>query len=78
MLFRSDHWAAEAFAAHDVDAVVDYRRRAPGVQYALPTHEHFVPAVVSLGSAVEAPGDVAFPITGWLAGSLTKRSVQFG
>ena len=73
-----DHWAAEALAACDVDALVEYERRAPGVQYALPTREHFVPAVVSLGSAVDAPGEVSFPITGWLAGSLTKRSVQFG
>lgn len=73
-----DHWAAEALATCDVDAMVEYERLAPGVQYALPTREHFVPAIVSLGSAVDSPGEVSFPITGWIAGSLTKRSVQFG
>jgi 4,5-DOPA dioxygenase extradiol len=73
-----DAWAAEALARKDVDAVLDYRRRAPGVQLALPTHEHFVPLVVALGAASRAPADVRFPITGFLAGSLTRRSVQFG
>ena len=62
----------------DVDALLDYRRRAPGVRMALPTHEHFVPVIAAAGSAVVEPGTVTFPITGYNFGSLTKRSVQFG
>ena len=73
-----DHWAEEALATCDVDAMVEYERRAPAVDWALPTREHFVPAVVTLGSAVDSPGEVSFPITGWLGGAMTKRSVQYG
>ena len=73
-----DDWAKDALERRDVDEIVDYRNRAPAVQLALPTHEHFVPVVVALGAAIEQSEPVHFPITGFLAGSLTKRSVQFG
>jgi 4,5-DOPA dioxygenase extradiol len=73
-----DTWAADVLARQDADALVDYRNRAPGVRQALPTHEHFVPAVTALGTAIDEPGPVTFPITGFNFGSLTKRSVQFG
>ena len=62
----------------DADSLVTYRYRVPGVRYALPTHEHFVPAVVVMGTAIDQPGDTAFPIEGFFMGSFTKRSVQFG
>jgi len=72
-----DGWAAEVLRAHDVDALLDYRRRAPGVREALPTHEHFVPVIVAAGAAGESP--VTFPITGfWWGGAMTRRSAQFG
>jgi len=73
-----DAWAADVLARQDVDTLLDYRNRAPGVRQALPTHEHFVPVVAATGSAVDEPGQVSFPITGYNFGSLTKRSVQFG
>lgn len=73
-----DAWAEESLSRLDVDALVDYRARAPGVRHALPTHEHFVPVVVAAGSAVESSPTVSFPIEGFYAGSLTRRSVQFG
>jgi len=73
-----DAWAADVLRRQDVDALLDYRRQAPAVRLALPTHEHFVPAIAALGSAVERPGPVAFPIGGFAYGSMTKRSVQFG
>ena len=72
-----DAWASDVLSRKDSDALIDYRRRAPGVRLALPTHEHFVPALVALGSAADRPGPVRFPIEGFLAGSLTRRSVQF-
>jgi 4,5-DOPA dioxygenase extradiol len=72
-----DAWTADVLAHHDVDALLDYRRRAPGVREALPSHEHFAPVIVAAGAAGHAP--VAFPITGfWLGGAMTRRSVQFG
>ena len=44
-----DGWAAERFAAGDLDALVDFRAKAPGMPYAHPTIEHFSPLFVALG-----------------------------
>lgn len=72
-----DAWSADVVARRDVDALLDYRRRAPGVRESLPTHEHYVPLIVSQGAADDSPA--SFPIAGfWNGGALTKRSVQFG
>ena len=74
-----DAWAKDALGRKDVDALLDYRQRAPGVRLALPTPEHFVPVLVSLGAAADDPGAaVRFPIEGFWGGSATRRSVQFG
>lgn len=72
-----DQWSAETIARNDVDALLQYRAKGPGVRDALPTHEHFVPVIVSAGAAGEDRR--SFPITGfWFDGPMTKRSVQFG
>ncbi|HVZ86609.1 MAG TPA: class III extradiol ring-cleavage dioxygenase [Polyangia bacterium] len=74
-----DAWTADVLARRDVDALLDYRQRAPGVQQALPTHEHFVPVVTALGSAIDDPGALpTFPIVGFTYGSATRRSLQLG
>ena len=73
-----DAWAADVLARRDMDGLLDYRSRAPGVRLALPTHEHFVPVIAAAASAADEPAPVTFPITGYNFGSLTKRSVQFG
>ena len=73
-----DAWAAEVLGKRDVDALLDYRRRAPGVDLALPTHEHFAPVVVAIGASIDRQEAASFPITGWEAGSLTRRSLQLG
>ena len=73
-----DAWAGDAFARRDVDALTRYRERAPGVAEALPSHEHFVPALVAAGASLDTSEAVTFPITGWAYGSGTKRSIQFG
>lgn len=71
-----DAWVADALAKKNVDALLDYRAKAPGVRESLPTHEHFVPLIAAVGAA---PNDkVSFPITGFWAGSATRRSVQLG
>jgi 4,5-DOPA dioxygenase extradiol len=72
-----DAWTADVFARKDVDALMGYRQKAPGVRLALPTHEHFIPSIVALGAGIDA-GDVTFPITGYVGGPHTKRSIQFG
>lgn len=73
-----DHWAAGVFARKDVDALLDYRANAPAVNIALPSHEHFLPSIVTMGASGEAVEPVSFPITGFVGGPHTKRSVQFG
>jgi 4,5-DOPA dioxygenase extradiol len=73
-----DEWTGGVLARKDVDALLDYRAKAPGVRESLPTHEHFVPVIAALGAAIEDAPSVKFPITGWVYGSGTKRSVQFG
>ena len=62
----------------DVDGLLDYRNRAPGVRQALPTHEHFVPLLVALGASIDAmAAPPTFPISGFWFGSFTRRSVEF-
>ena len=73
-----DAWNEDALARRDVDTLLQYRQIAPGVREALPTHEHYVPVLVSLGSSLAQTERVSFPITGYAYGSFTKRSVQFG
>ena len=72
-----DAWVADALTRRDVDALLDYERKGPGVRIALPTREHFVPLLVALGASDERDA-IEFPISGFWMGSLTRRSVQFG
>lgn len=68
-------WTKERFAAGDVDALADFRAKAPGMPYAHPTIEHFSPLFVALGASDDAgqrPGQV---IDGYWMG-LAKRSVE--
>src|SRR5688572_7558546 len=48
-----DAWTADALERNDVDALLDYQQKGPGSRIALPTREHFVPLLVSLGAAAE-------------------------
>jgi 4,5-DOPA dioxygenase extradiol len=74
-----DAWAEDALARFDVDALLDFRRRAPSPQLALPTWEHYAPVLVAAGAAAGAAHEATFPITGWwMDGAFTRRSVQFG
>jgi 4,5-DOPA dioxygenase extradiol len=71
-----DAWSADVLVRRDLDALLDYKARAPGVRESLPTHEHFVPVIVAAGAAADAA--VTFPITGfWWNGAMTRRSAQF-
>jgi 4,5-DOPA dioxygenase extradiol len=74
-----DGWAADALSRFDVDALLDFRTRAPEVGTALPTWEHYAPVLVAAGAAADGRPKTTFPITGfWMDGAFTKRSVQFG
>ena len=74
-----DAWAEGALSRLDIDALMDFRARAPAAQLALPTWEHYAPVLVAAGAVVDARPKTAYPITGWwMDGAFTKRSVQFG
>lgn len=73
-----DSWIADVLTRHDIDSLLNYQARGPAVQTALPTVEHFVPVIVAMGAASARPEPVQFPITGFMGGSFTKRSVQIG
>ncbi len=71
-----DAWVKDAIGRGDLDALVDFRAKAPGAAMALPTHEHYTPLLVAMGAAEGA--QASFPIEGFWMGSFTKRSVQLG
>jgi 4,5-DOPA dioxygenase extradiol len=72
-----DAWAADALARNDADALIDFRRKAPGARLALPTTEHYVPVLTAMGAAADEETPPRFPIVGFWWG-LTRRSVQWG
>jgi 4,5-DOPA dioxygenase extradiol len=74
-----DSWAEGALSRFDVDALIDFEKRAPAARIALPTWEHYAPVLVAAGAAADERPRTTFPITGWwMNGAFTKRSVQFG
>ena len=70
-----DLWAADALDRGDLDELGSFRTAAPGMPYAHPTVEHFVPLFITLGVATEPGAISATPITGYFFG-LSKRSVE--
>jgi 4,5-DOPA dioxygenase extradiol len=69
-------WLKERLAAHDVEAIVAYRERAPDAVRAHPTDEHFLPLFVAWGAA----GTDAQPeriVDGFEAGALALDSYLF-
>jgi 4,5-DOPA dioxygenase extradiol len=68
-----DEWAREQVGRLDVQALLDYRRRAPHALESVPTPEHFEPLLFVLGTA--QTGDRVFDIyEGFRYGSLSMRS----
>jgi 4,5-DOPA dioxygenase extradiol len=70
-----DTWAADALSRGDVDALADYRSKAPGLPYAHPTVEHYTPLFITLGAAADPETPVHTAIEGYAFG-LSKRSFQ--
>jgi 4,5-DOPA dioxygenase extradiol len=70
-----DAWVAETLAKGDVEALADFRHRAPAVRYAHPTVEHFMPLFVVLGTGSDLTAAAETKIDGYWVG-LAKRSVQ--
>ncbi len=70
-----DAWAAEALARGDLDELAAYTAKAPGMPYAHPTVEHYVPLFVTLGGADQGAEAITTTVDGYFFG-LSKRSFQ--
>lgn len=70
-----DQWAAEALARGDVDTLAAFKDRAPGMPYAHPSAEHYLPLFVTLGLASDPAAAVQTMVEGYAFG-LSKRSFQ--
>ncbi|WP_432558019.1 dioxygenase family protein [Granulicoccus sp. GXG6511] len=71
-----DQWAAEAVAARDIDALLNFESVAPAARDAHPRTEHWAPLYVALGAADAGTGTPTSVIDGFWFG-LAKRSWQF-
>jgi len=72
-----DAWAAERITALDVDALLDWRARAPAGRLAHPDDGgHYRVMLVALGAALAGgAARASFPVTGFEA-TMSKRSVE--
>ncbi|MFN8125997.1 MAG: class III extradiol ring-cleavage dioxygenase [Candidatus Nanopelagicales bacterium] len=70
-----DDWAAEALVRGDVAELTRYRSVAPGMPYAHPTVEHFIPLFITLGAADDPEAPPTTEIDGYFLG-LSKRSLS--
>jgi 4,5-DOPA dioxygenase extradiol len=70
-------WIRRRIQERDVEALVDYRRRAPHAARAHPSEEHFLPLLVALGAG--DPKDAVRVIEGGVTyGVLSMESYVFG
>ncbi|NMO53793.1 dioxygenase [Actinoplanes sp. TBRC 11911] len=69
-----DAWIADALGRGDVDALAAYTR-APGMPYAHPTPEHYIPIFVTLGAAADPTRPVTTIVDGYSTG-FSKRSFE--
>ncbi|TMQ97518.1 dioxygenase [Actinomadura soli] len=76
-----DAWTDRAVKGGDVDALLDFRAKAPAARIAHPRSEHFAPLFMALGAGAEShtgdPSRRRSVIDGYWFG-LAKRSFQFG
>ncbi|MER7282250.1 class III extradiol ring-cleavage dioxygenase [Dactylosporangium sp. NPDC000244] len=69
-----DAWIADALARGDVDTLAQFGR-APGMPFAHPTPDHFIPLFVTLGAAADPAAPVTTTVDGFMFG-FSKRSFQ--
>lgn len=70
-----DQWGGQALGSGDMDALLDFRNKAPAAHIAHPRTEHFAPLFVALGAG--SSSDPRTVIDGYWYG-LAKRSIQLG
>lgn len=70
-----DAWAADALGRGDIDELAAYATRAPGMPYAHPTPDHYIPLFITLGAGDDPGRPVRTTIDGYMMG-FAKRSFQ--
>ena len=70
-----DAWAADALSRGDVEMLARYQAEAPGMPYAHPTVDHYIPLFITIGAAENPEEPVTTAIEGYSLG-LSKRSFQ--
>lgn len=70
-----DHWGQEVLAHRDLDALLDFKHKAPAARLAHPRTEHFAPLFVTLGAAAGDLSGARTVIDGFWFG-LAKRSIE--
>jgi 4,5-DOPA dioxygenase extradiol len=70
-----DAWAADALARGDVETLAAYQAKAPGMPYAHPTADHYIPLFITLGAASDPARPVRTTIDGYMIG-FSKRSFE--
>ncbi|CAM3600024.1 dioxygenase [Kibdelosporangium persicum] len=71
-----DDWGRQVLTERDIDALLDFDRKAPAARLAHPRTEHFAPLFVSLGASIDRNEHADTTIDGYWYG-LSKRSLQF-
>jgi 4,5-DOPA dioxygenase extradiol len=70
-----DEWAVDAIGRGDVDALIDFRRKGPGVAIAHTTPDHFVPLLLTMGASTDTGQTTTSGVAGtWFGNSI--RSLQ--
>jgi len=72
-----DDWGRQTLEAGDVDAMLDFERKAPVGRLAHPRTEHFAPLFVTLGAAEDEVNTQRAVIDGFWLG-MARRSIQLG
>ena len=71
-----DAWAKETLEKHDVDALLDWEKKAPAARTNHPTVEHFIPLILAAGA--RRRGDqTSFPLAGFDGPISSNRCVAF-
>ncbi|MET9083297.1 hypothetical protein ABZX77_15625 [Streptomyces sp. NPDC004237] len=70
-----DAWAADALARGAVDELAAFRTRTPGMPYAHPTVDHYIPLFITLGAAAHPDRSMRTTVEGYTVG-FSKRSFQ--
>lgn len=70
-----DTWATEQLTTGNIEALADYQTQAPGMPYAHPTPDHYIPLFMTYGAADDPEQAATTIIDGFWIG-FSKRSFQ--